>query len=109
MVAGRGIVRNYGRNNNSPATGSRTCLTPIPLSPTSRMRGRECACENAAPCFGCHNSPYLTFAFATNPEFRKRSLQKPDCLFDISHGEVSMFKSNSHCTPPVRLLYTVVV
>src|SRR5215469_1987158 len=22
MVAGRGIVRNYGRNNNSPATGS---------------------------------------------------------------------------------------
>src|SRR5215472_15648477 len=23
MVAGRGIVRNYGRNNNSPATGNR--------------------------------------------------------------------------------------
>ena len=26
MVAGRGIVRNYGRNNNSPATGEKEAL-----------------------------------------------------------------------------------
>jgi hypothetical protein len=34
MVAGRGIVRNYGRNNNSPATGTAVVNTPnspVPL------------------------------------------------------------------------------
>ena len=29
MVAGRGIVRNYGRNNNSPATGTGFFFQPV--------------------------------------------------------------------------------
>ena len=41
MVAGRGIVRNYGRNNNSPATGnSRSAITARSRMPSFAL-GRE--------------------------------------------------------------------
>jgi hypothetical protein len=46
----------------------------------------------------------MTEAFATHLKFRKRGLQEMDHSLDITYGEVRMFKPNSHCTPPMRLI-----
>src|SRR4029077_8279397 len=41
-----------------------------------------------------------TLAFATHPEFRKRSLKESDHLINVAHSEIRMFEPNSHRPPP---------
>src|ERR1700675_2229996 len=43
-----------------------------------------------------------TCAFAAYSKFRKRGLQETGHPLDVTYRKVSMFKSNSHCTPPER-------